>query len=700
MTTGIALSGGGTKGDFQVGALRLLYDRGVRPDLICGVSVGAINAVKLAEGENPANPRQGLAGLVELWSSLQRDSDMYVEADWLSDPRMSPAIRDFLTGRSGRLAIQAPATPGPELGDVIGPLVGLVEGLVFLGGDGRAVLESLGVIQQRARNLFELSPIQARLTSRLDPALVARWAAGGGRLRLGTVALESGRLRYVTETGAVVETDGTPVPDTGSPAAACRPLVAALEAARTSLAGQQAELRDAPPGQKPALRAQLEEARREVQAAAARLAACQATGPQRPLVVPLAAGALASASIPGIFRPVELGGETYVDGGVREVLPLQAAVDLGADTVYAIDASRPDLLPAPVSYASAGVLDLVSRALVDIAIHEIAVGDHAVRLRPGQPAPRVFDIHPDVDLHGITTVDPGLIRIAMDYGYQRAADVLDGADPAGRRYRIATDIAERRLDTWALENAAAGQPDPRVPGQSPRPADPSLRPRIEAGKQALAALLAERRSLGGPDPAGIETFSGRPELHPWLGPVNDARVVAVTPPADDAAPGARVPASVTMRNTGTTTWTAAEAYALGSQQPQDNLVWGTGRVGLPGPVPPGTEVTFAFPVTVPAPPEALFAWQMVQDGVEWFGAPTAPVAVRIAEPSRCAAIRQTVAANTEDIRTLRNARGQLDPRDPLDREEIRLMGKQITDLEAEVQRLRAEAGGLGCTAIP
>jgi predicted acylesterase/phospholipase RssA len=26
----------------------LLYDRGIRPNVICGVSVGAINAVKLA----------------------------------------------------------------------------------------------------------------------------------------------------------------------------------------------------------------------------------------------------------------------------------------------------------------------------------------------------------------------------------------------------------------------------------------------------------------------------------------------------------------------------------------------------------------------------------------------------------------------------------------------------------------------------
>ena len=46
MPIAISLSGGGAKGDFEVGALRLLYDRGIRPDVLTGSSVGAINAVK------------------------------------------------------------------------------------------------------------------------------------------------------------------------------------------------------------------------------------------------------------------------------------------------------------------------------------------------------------------------------------------------------------------------------------------------------------------------------------------------------------------------------------------------------------------------------------------------------------------------------------------------------------------------------
>src|SRR5690348_2027086 len=40
MTNGLCLSGGGAKGDFELGAVRCLYDRGIRPDVIISTSVG------------------------------------------------------------------------------------------------------------------------------------------------------------------------------------------------------------------------------------------------------------------------------------------------------------------------------------------------------------------------------------------------------------------------------------------------------------------------------------------------------------------------------------------------------------------------------------------------------------------------------------------------------------------------------------
>jgi NTE family protein len=45
---GFVLSGGGPLGALQVGALRALLEAGVKPDLLCGASVGALNATGIA----------------------------------------------------------------------------------------------------------------------------------------------------------------------------------------------------------------------------------------------------------------------------------------------------------------------------------------------------------------------------------------------------------------------------------------------------------------------------------------------------------------------------------------------------------------------------------------------------------------------------------------------------------------------------
>ena len=83
MWMGIVLGGGGSRGSFEVGALEFLYGRVIRPDIICGCSVGAINAAKLAEGEG--NSTQGLQGLRRLWLGLQTKNDMYLEEAWLNE---------------------------------------------------------------------------------------------------------------------------------------------------------------------------------------------------------------------------------------------------------------------------------------------------------------------------------------------------------------------------------------------------------------------------------------------------------------------------------------------------------------------------------------------------------------------------------------------------------------------------------------
>ena len=48
---------------------------------------------------------------------------------------------------------------------------------------------------------------------------------------------------------------------------------------------------------------------------------------------------LASSSVPGVFEPTRIGERSYVDGGVVSPVPVDAARQLGADLVIAVDIS-------------------------------------------------------------------------------------------------------------------------------------------------------------------------------------------------------------------------------------------------------------------------------------------------------------------------------------------------------------------------
>jgi NTE family protein len=64
----VVLSGGGSLGAAQVGALRALFEAGIRPDLFVGCSVGALNAAFMAV--DPTIER--LDELERIWRKLQR----------------------------------------------------------------------------------------------------------------------------------------------------------------------------------------------------------------------------------------------------------------------------------------------------------------------------------------------------------------------------------------------------------------------------------------------------------------------------------------------------------------------------------------------------------------------------------------------------------------------------------------------------
>jgi NTE family protein len=77
--TAFVLSGGGSLGAVQVGMLQALIEAGIRPDLLMGTSVGAVNAAWI--GGKP--DRDGALRLGEVWRSLRRQ-DIFPLSPWSS----------------------------------------------------------------------------------------------------------------------------------------------------------------------------------------------------------------------------------------------------------------------------------------------------------------------------------------------------------------------------------------------------------------------------------------------------------------------------------------------------------------------------------------------------------------------------------------------------------------------------------------
>jgi hypothetical protein len=117
---------------------------------------------------------------------------------------------------------------------------------------------------------------------------------------------------------------------------------------------------------------------------------------------------------------------------------------------------------------------------------------------------------------------------------------------------------------------------------------------------------------------------------PTFGPDNLVMVDWHAPSSMTA--GASATAGITVLNTGSTAWTTADGYKLGSQNPQNNTVWGLDRVLLSSSqnVAPGTRIVFSFTIRAPSQPGVYnFRWRMVHEDVAWFGdsTPTARITV-------------------------------------------------------------------------
>ena len=115
---------------------------------------------------------------------------------------------------------------------------------------------------------------------------------------------------------------------------------------------------------------------------------------------------------------------------------------------------------------------------------------------------------------------------------------------------------------------------------------------------------------------------------------DDASFVSYTGVPSKMAAGGTATVTVTMRNTGTTTWTSSAGYKLGSQRPQDNETWGFSRVSLPSDVAPDATAAFTFTITAPETTGShRFRWRMIRDTDGWFGGKTEVRTIEVEDPS-------------------------------------------------------------------
>ena len=100
-----------------------LYNRGIRPKILCGTSVGSVNALKLAEGEDtpsqgapPAGHVRGLAGLEKIWLSLSTDHDM-----WQLEPGVAAVFNSLanLPAEVAQIQTEAGSVGTASIGGII-----------------------------------------------------------------------------------------------------------------------------------------------------------------------------------------------------------------------------------------------------------------------------------------------------------------------------------------------------------------------------------------------------------------------------------------------------------------------------------------------------------------------------------------------------------------------------------------------------
>lgn len=410
-TYGLALSGGGAKGCFQAGVYANITRNWeeLRIKVVCGVSVGSINSLGIAEDEG----LESSIKMEKIWLGLRENTDMFQEeplarkikellADEIeilfdnisSDDIMQFNIVDLIfLGEENYIVPKHQLIKGMTLrGNFTIKLslkwwqelllsafsFGLYGSQVHYGikgyGEAKKIYSIVSLIQalddkddeiiqlletDSKRSFFTLDPVRIKLKKVLDEQKLNDTSM---KVRLGSIDIESGEMVWIDENGNIIHD---------------------RNANSVSERRSRASLLDS-----------------------------------------LIDGAMASSAIPGVFNAVEIekaNGNLHlcVDGGVRDNLPARAAFELGVDTVIGITVGNSDMEFEEVS----NITNVISRSLMDIMSNEIGIADREDIYKFNHNKIQIL-IEPLQTVNETTEIEPGLIRINLAYGYMKAHDVL------------------------------------------------------------------------------------------------------------------------------------------------------------------------------------------------------------------------------------------------------------------------------------
>lgn len=116
---------------------------------------------------------------------------------------------------------------------------------------------------------------------------------------------------------------------------------------------------------------------------------------------PLAPAVLASSAIPGVFPPISIDGQQYVDGGMVDPTGLETAVELGARRVYVLDSGYAGRLAGPLGSMNA----VVDHAFQIAAQHRTRSTIERLRRKA-----EIVHLRPSV----------GFLMHSMDFGHTQA----------------------------------------------------------------------------------------------------------------------------------------------------------------------------------------------------------------------------------------------------------------------------------------